>query len=72
MPAGPSEGASIGSISPNSIKEECTEMGKKVIKADDEWRQELTPEQYTVCRRKGTERAFSGEYNNCKEGGIYQ
>ncbi len=47
-------------------------MGKKVIKSDDEWRQELTPEQYTVCRRKGTERAFSGEYNNCKEGGIYQ
>ena len=47
-------------------------MAKKVIKSDDEWRQELTPEQYAVCRRKGTERAFSGEYNNSKEGGIYQ
>lgn len=47
-------------------------MGKKVIKSDDEWRRELTPEQYAICRRKGTERAFSGEYNNCKGGGLYQ
>ncbi len=47
-------------------------MGKKVIKSDDEWRRELTPEQYSVCRKKGTERAFSGEYYDCKEGGLYQ
>ncbi len=64
MPGGPSEGASIAPICPNTIKEECTEMGKKVIKSDDEWKLELTPEQYTVCRRTGTERAFSGEYHD--------
>jgi peptide-methionine (R)-S-oxide reductase len=47
-------------------------MGKKIIKSDDEWRRELTEEQFTVCRKKGTERAFSGEYHDCKEAGIYQ
>ncbi|MDH5527825.1 MAG: peptide-methionine (R)-S-oxide reductase MsrB [Nitrospirota bacterium] len=38
---------------------------------DSEWREKLTPEQYHVCREKGTERAFSGEYFDCKEDGIY-
>lgn len=44
---------------------------EKVIKSDDEWNQELTPEQFAVCRRKGTERAFSGEYYATKEPGVY-
>lgn len=39
---------------------------------DDMWRQKLTPEQYEVCRNKGTERPFSGEYNACKEKGVYK
>ncbi|MCB1631634.1 MAG: peptide-methionine (R)-S-oxide reductase MsrB [Pseudomonadales bacterium] len=39
---------------------------------EDEWRQRLTPEQYRVCRGKGTERAFSGEYWNTKAAGIYR
>ncbi|MFQ5850677.1 MAG: peptide-methionine (R)-S-oxide reductase MsrB [Candidatus Binatia bacterium] len=47
-------------------------MGKKVIKSDDQWRQKLTPEQFEVCRKKGTERAFSGKYHDCKDRGIYQ
>ena len=72
MPGGPSEGASIAPICPNTIKEERTEMGKKIIKSDDEWKLELTPEQYAVCRKKGTERAFSGEYHDCKKEGLYQ
>ena len=43
----------------------------KVRKTDEEWRRQLTPEQYDVCRKKGTERPFSGEYDNAKGNGIY-
>jgi len=44
---------------------------EKVKKSDAEWRDQLTPEQYDVCRRKGTERAFSGRYDDCKDTGTY-
>ena len=47
-------------------------MSEKVIKTDAEWKQQLTPEQYRVTRRKGTERAFSGEYHGSKGDGIYR
>ncbi len=39
---------------------------------DDEWRRQLTPEQYAVCRRQGTEPAFTGAYWNAKDKGIYR
>jgi len=43
-----------------------------VRKSDEEWQRELTPEQYAVCRQKGTERAFTGAYWDCHEEGVYR
>ncbi len=41
-------------------------------KSDKDWKKILTPEQYEICRNKDTEPPFSGEYNDCKEKGIYK
>src|ERR1700730_3701223 len=47
-------------------------MSDKTKKSDEEWRKELTPEQYRVARKKGTERAFTGAYHDSKEPGTYK
>src|SRR5471032_448736 len=44
----------------------------KVVKTDEEWKKLLTPEQYNVTRKHGTERAYSGEYDRSKDAGTYQ
>ena len=47
-------------------------MAQKVQKTEEEWRRELTPEQYQVLREKGTERAFTGKYAEVKDPGMYR
>jgi len=46
--------------------------GERIAKSDAEWRAQLTPEQYEVCRQRGTERPFTGAYNDCKRSGTYR
>ena len=59
-------------------RESATEATKKVRmtheiqKTDEEWRSQLTPEQYDVTRREGTERAFTGQYWDHKGDGVYR
>ena len=47
------------------------EMKDKINKTEGEWKQQLSDEQFYVCRQKGTERAFTGRYYDCKEDGTY-
>ena len=47
-------------------------MGDKLELTEDEWRRRLTPEQYEIARRKGTERAFTGEHWDRHETGMYR
>ena len=47
-------------------------MAYKVSKSEEEWREELTPEQYRILREKGTERPYTGEFNVHNEDGIYK
>jgi len=46
-------------------------MSEKIIKSEEEWKALLTPEQYAVCRQKGTEPPFTGKYHDCHEEGTY-
>jgi peptide-methionine (R)-S-oxide reductase len=45
---------------------------RPIDKTEDDWRQELTPEQYAVLREQGTERAFTGKYWDCHDDGVYR
>mgnify|MGYP000518191634 CR=1 FL=1 len=44
---------------------------KKIHKTEQQWQQDLTEQQFDVCRNKGTERPFTGEYVDCKDEGVY-
>ncbi len=45
--------------------------GQKIVKSDAEWQAQLTPQQYRVARKQGTERAFTGDYWDTKADGVY-
>ncbi len=51
---------------------EVERVTEKVEKTDAEWREELSPEEYEVLRKKGTERAFTGAYWDSKDEGVYR
>lgn len=52
--------------------EGVTDMTDAAANTDEQWKQQLSPEEYDVLRRQGTERAFTGEYWNHKEDGVYR
>ena len=54
------------------LRQEGDDMANKIVKTDEEWQQILTPEQYEIIRKKGTEPAFSGEFYDFHEEGIYK
>jgi peptide-methionine (R)-S-oxide reductase len=47
-------------------------MARKVEKSDQQWQDQLTEEQFRICRQQGTERPFTGAYYDCKEEGVYR
>jgi len=55
-----------------SAAQEGYVMTEKVIKTEKEWQGQLTPEQFQITRKKGTERAFTGKYANHNEKGVYR
>ncbi|MFO0888202.1 MAG: peptide-methionine (R)-S-oxide reductase MsrB [Isosphaeraceae bacterium] len=63
-----------GRWSPQVRRQPVSEVNHaaRVVKSDQEWKQQLTREQYHVTREKGTERAFTGEYWNNKHDGVYR
>ena len=54
------------------VKQNATTEVGKVVKSEEEWKKLLPKEAYTIVRKKGTERAFSGEYHDNKGDGIYK
>jgi peptide-methionine (R)-S-oxide reductase len=68
-------GGSWGYIFPwraASMSQAANEGAPKIAKSDEEWKRELTPEQYHVTRQKGTEPAFTGRFWNNKHEGVYK
>ncbi len=59
-------------ISVGVMKSEADEPAAKVVKSEQEWREQLTPEEYQVLRKAGTERPFVGQYTDTKTVGVYK
>ena len=65
-------GAGSNMVRIYSVDEKGFIMAEKVMKGDEEWKKQLTPLQFEVTRKKGTERAFTGEYWNSHDTGVYK
>lgn len=65
-------GAGQGTETTTTLIDRNTTMTRKITKTDEEWRKELTPEQYRVLRQKGTEAPGTGEYVKAKDKGMYK
>src|SRR4051812_5116899 len=64
--------ASSGGVSSQDPARASSAPGREVVKTDEEWRKQLTAEQYHVTREAGTEPAYTGKYWNNHEKGIYR
>src|SRR5690606_6107874 len=60
------------SLKTDSTKKKDSEMNDKISRTEEEWKKILTPEQFDVLRKKGTERPFTGEYDKHFEKGVYK
>lgn len=63
---------SSGKLRLFNIEKNAYEEVEAVVKSENEWEKELSPEQFHVTREHGTERAFTGEYWNTKQKGVYK
>jgi peptide-methionine (R)-S-oxide reductase len=72
-PRSPGSGAKLQIVlfRDNGTSEGIVETNK-IVKTEDEWRKELSPEEFAVAREKGTERSFTGRYWNHHEAGMYR
>jgi len=71
-PSTAKSGSTSGKVKLYSVAAKGYIMSDKVVKSPEEWRKQLTPEQYHVTREQGTERAYTGATWNNHESGIYQ
>jgi peptide-methionine (R)-S-oxide reductase len=56
----------------SQMSQNVDDATREIAKTDEQWRQELSPEQYEILRKAGTERAFTGKYWDMHEDGVYR
>ncbi len=69
---GPSNSEAAPPAETKAPAEKTLKKPEKIVKSENEWRKLLTPEQFHVCRQKGTERAFTGAYHKEHRTGVYR